>query len=338
MKDRALGVHLDEVAALVGSRQPGCDPTHQPWLREPWADCVMAEVHLDPALDRIDALAAVVAPAANDQAGLTSLHQTLPQVEAAQALVRGRSEVAHTPMLWLEWDRRAEGFGAPLEFICVTDAILGAYGHRRPLPDPVAYALDAVAWCAGAEPSLFQDATHELIRKLAGQGELMHVTTLRPRGVDRVRLGFQVASQALVPWLVAIGWRGDISTVSAVAADASCVERSIGVQVEITPQVGSYIGLELPEIRASTDEAQSSWRQAELVKRFAAVEDHRLAAFFAWPGFDLDGESLRHGHLKLGFDGVWRAKGYFGRTRSSVVRAMASWAGIAAGRGGLLFE
>jgi hypothetical protein len=233
--------------------------------------------------------------------------------------------VAASPLLWFEWDMVDSRPQAPLASICVSNAIVGGHAARQIAADPGArgrlLAAAAAALGDGRGESLWARALHSIVDALGSAGDLLHVAGLAPRGLARLRLTLHIEVAAIPRWLDRIGWPGDLALVAPLLALLTVLSRRICVQIELTPEVGPYLGFETQELRTLHDVARSTPHYQALTSVISLAPD-ALDDLARWPGIALlpgqggEIQVLRHCYTKLVFQpgGAWLAKGYFGVT------------------------
>jgi hypothetical protein len=237
----------------------------------------------------------------------------------------GEDPVAASPLLWFEWDMVDSRPQAPLASICVSNAIVGGHAARQIAADPGArgrlLAAAAAALGDGRGESLWARALHSIVDALGSAGDLLHVAGLAPRGLARLRLTLHIEVAAIPRWLDRIGWPGDLALVAPLLALLTVLSRRICVQIELTPEVGPYLGFETQELRTLHDVARSTPHYQALTSVISLAPD-ALDDLARWPGIALlpgqggEIQVLRHCYTKLVFQpgGAWLAKGYFGVT------------------------
>jgi hypothetical protein len=287
----------------------------------------MGEVHMHPSVERVDLLAAWALPA-GDAAPIRAVASLVGGSPLLDAVAAG-GWLGGVPLVWFEWDDVGGRPRPPLEFVCVSDDILGDRAARRPPRSP-GWAGEVVAWCG--EAAVGEAA--RVVGALGDAGALMHVCTLAPRGLDRVRLGFRVRADEVAGWLRRLDWPGDLAAVAALLTRDGLAGQAVGIQLDLAPALGGYLGVELPELRRGEADREVADAQLAAAATVSALDQGRAALFRGWSGWDE--AALRHTHLKLAtVDGAWIAKAYLGRTAAAIANDMRLW-GASRSRGRLL--
>ncbi len=165
------------------------------------------------------------------------------------------------------------------------------------------------------EPAPWLATVRRCVQALRGRGELVHLGSLAPRGIPRWRLSCAVQASAVAGWLHEIGWPGDPGPVGAALFAVEAPFARVGVQLEIGPELGEYLGIECREF----DDAEAAEAYAPpLVAAVGALADlgrDPTPALLGWPA--AGGSGRRHGYIKLVRAGsAWSAKLYLGLTGS----------------------
>ena len=99
----------------------------------------------------------------------------------------------------------------------------------------------------------------------------------------------------------------------------------VGIQTELVPDVGDYLGLEVPEAREgryALDELRQAFAR---VRHLTDLAPDAIAFLEGWPGpatLD-DAPVLRHAYLKLVLHpGHWETKAYLGATPTNIDAAL----------------
>lgn len=250
----------------------------------------------------------------------------------AEPAPRGVSLPWGIPLLWFEWDLPApDKVIGPLRFYCMSDAILGKHAEQRPPREPgpwrswVREVLAAIspdasrAWCISLE---------RVLSSLPLDAIFVHVASLVPRGAPRIRLVFALRAGRVASWLVQCQWPGDTAEISGILDRAVSPSAWVGIQLELSPELESTIGIELPEIR-DVDVARAAGRR--YFEQAAGLGCHPAesgeAALSRWIGGEppLERDAVRFGYLKLCRDERgWTSKLYLGAQTSQVTREMSA--------------
>jgi hypothetical protein len=296
---------LDAVPAIPGAMTTG------------WG-CVVFETRLSGADPRVDVMGALARPALLDdwpRGAPTAGHADWRQHPLVRAWARPR--LADVPLLWFEWDVEGHTTRDPLVFVCVSDSILGA--EHPPGADRPWRALAAAL--PDRPTDVWRARLERLLDALGDDGELLHIAWLGPRECRRLRVVFHVAARSVCSWLAAVGWPGSTAGLSAALFRVTNPFRRMGVQLELEPELGAYLGLEIPEFADEPDAHSRFARTLEQVATLTRVDPARAERLARWPGPALlDGARgplavLRHGYVKLVREGDgWQAKGYLALT------------------------
>lgn len=289
-----LAPWVDQVAAL-------------PCGEAPLWDSLFLESPLAGAPGRVDFLAGLASIDGGGPPDLDGPWRASP----ALAAWRPDGALAACPLVWFEWDRSSGRWAEPLCWIGLSSAPLA----ERGLGDTSNLTLARAALGAlVADTAPYGDTIERCVEALQGDGELLHMGSLAPRGLSRLRLSFAVRAHAVAGWLSRIGWPGETRAVGRSLFEVEQPYTHVGVQVELTPGVGSYLGVECQEYRTGEHAAAEAADQIAAIAALAPVARDPTDALRAWAGEDESG--TRHGYVKLVREpGGWSAKLYLGFTR-----------------------
>jgi hypothetical protein len=320
-------LHHEDI--LGGAPRPRVEAI--PGHRQGAWDCVIAERRFD-GDPRVDVMGALCERA---DGGLPpSLHdgELLAGHPIFERWRRGGADpIASAPLLWFEWDLPDGQPRTPLASICVSNTILGEHAARRaPAASAASPLLDAAAGAllVGGGDARWGAALRRVTAALEPRGELLHIAGLAPRGLTRLRLALHLQAAMIPDWLRAIAWPGDTAELGPLLFRIAAPFTRIGVQIEITPEIGPYLAFEAPELR--TEAAAERARGAiHHLAEIAPINPDTADDFTRWPGLavlrrgDLEIPLLRHCYIKLVRSGprAWSAKGYFGVTTRSMTEA-----------------
>ena len=257
-------------------------------------------------------------------------------VRNAQAVMErscpGVSLPAGVPLVWLEWDLPSPlQVVGPLRFYCLSDAILGQHAEQRPPLAPGAWRSWARQVVEGIAPDAspaWSSGLERVLSALEGDSILVHVASLAPRGVRRIRLVFAIRADRVASWLVRCRWPGDADEVGRVLEKAVLPFAWVGIQLELSPDLEGMIGIELPELRG-VDAAHTAGGRYfhEAAVLGGSCTKFGEAALSRWLGGypALQTESVRFGYVKLCRDEVgWAGKLYLGAQTPQVTSEMSA--------------
>ncbi len=319
--------YLHREGALSGLARPRVDKI--PGHRAPAWECVFVERRLDGRDPRVDVMGAVCERSGGHGWSTDLFSELLADhpVLTRWALTAAAPECA-APLLWFEWDMPDGSPREPLASVCVSNAIVGDRAARRaPTAGPARDRLhgDVAASLLTAGTRGWRDVLTAVTAPLGARGELLHIASLRPRGMDRLRLALWLDAGAVVPWLRAIGWPGPTDDLPRVLLALAPPFRGIGVQIEVGPGVGPYLAFEAPQVR----DRGAARRALPTLCALAPIAPEAAADFLHWPGDGLVEAPeapeapvpvVRHVYIKLtrGPADAWSAKGYFGITTQAM--------------------
>ncbi len=279
-----------------------------PLATEPVWDCVVFELRPG----RSDVMASFCAPR---PALAEDNHPLSPRMKRSWS-----APLDEFPLVWFEWDCPDAVPQVPLESICVTDSIVGGSGPRE---GRCGRALELL--CGPAQAAIWNDAVNRLLTALAWRGELLHVAPLRPRGLEHLRLTFFVDAEAIVGWLLAVGWPLPAKPLARTLFRVAMAGQRLGVQLELCADgtLGPYLGIETREFRNSR--GARTWMSPLLaeIAAFAPLSPELVTQAPKWPGWN-DG-LLRHAYTKLVLhEGEWSAKVYIGMSTPALAQKLLS--------------
>ena len=218
------------------------------------------------------------------------------------------------PLWWFEWDDPWENRDAPpLRSACVSHSILGGT-----LPS----AEELLERAVGLWPSIDAGATVDRIAKaVAPFGEIVHVASLLPRSLPRLRLTLRVQAAELTGLLAAVDWPGDTASVREALELFATPATKIGVQLEVDDRVLPYLGLESREFRSRATVQRHGPKLERALARLAPLPERLLQSLLTWP--QRTDEGVCHSYAKLTLDGrEWSSKVYLGVTKPRVAQRM----------------
>lgn len=242
---------------------------------------------------QVDLLACIIdggSARADLLAGLAS-HGTHPGLSQAALLprwARSQGDLAHVPVLWLEWDapfKRSE----PLQFIGIDPRFWhpDALRMRRPSARTQADLAGAgYAASFGVAPDPLVLARIEAaIDVLPRSSNAIFSWSLAPRGKQVDRLFVELAREEALPWLAAIGWPGDLEAAGLWLCDIIAPWEPAFIQVELTASGPTgHLGLEPRQTSGARSERRE--RRAFLDRLVASgrTRAEKVAALLAWEG------------------------------------------------------
>lgn len=245
-----------------------------------------------------------------------------------QAWSEGRSSLARSPVLWLEYDLPDDRPREPLVSVCTQPDLLeagwGQPPHSSLQREIAAQALDQLVLGAalvghGATSADIElrslgatsrdapqrgllDQLERIAAELPRGLGLSHVAPLWPRGERALRLTAYIPQTTVLPWLRAIRWPGDRSTAERLVELASPDWVIVGVQVEVgEAQTRPYIALELPVgVGGRRYAAMCAWLGRAVSAGWCDADKAR--AVTEWPLQGPEGSLRRDVYLKLAWE------------------------------------
>jgi hypothetical protein len=222
-----VGIHFTPVISRALDHAPGA--------RMPiWNACAV-EIH---ATGRVDVMGAITA---NIYRGATTdLPELLRSTAAGKALndaeAKGEPSIA-----WFEWDFDEQlNVATPYSMFAIDGAAAGSWSERQ---EPVdGSRIERIMRHFGGES--YSLSVRQISDSLGSFGRLLHLGNLAPRGRSALRLCCFVDAIHVVPWLRHIGWPGCLSDVARALSVAAPFDAAVGVQLELTPHLSPYIGIE----------------------------------------------------------------------------------------------
>jgi len=211
-----------------------------------------------------------------------------------------------SPLIWLEWDRPFVPPREPLSWVGVSTAPLGS------APLPAGRDAELARAVLGRHHPAAIPALERCLSALDGVGALLHVGSLAARGRDAARLSFGIRASAVAPWLARAGWPGDAGAVGRALFRVQPPFAEVGVQVELVPELGPYLGFECQEFVDGPLARAHAEGHVRAVAGLARMDRDPTPALRDWPGRD-PGE-VRHAYLKLVAGDPWTTKLYLGLT------------------------
>ena len=283
----------------------------------------------------VDLLAAVVdVPGARAEvaAALAAANRPAP-LAPLEPVLRSWSSAAAPPLaavhvLWFEWDAPFTG-RAPLCFPSVDPRF---WAPRRP---PQSALRDLVGGLQLADagyrlvtgdpaPALLLGALSTLLSALPSAGRLLSAASLHARGRAAARLFVSLPQAAVLPWLGAVAWPGDLAAVQRWLPRIVAPWEPAFLQLEIEPdgRLGPYIALEPRQCGVALVDLRERRASLRLLVDEGLVPADRAHALLAWAGVDLRSGPAPHRELRTfhtktilqpGRDPV--VKGYLGLAR-----------------------
>lgn len=219
-------------------------------------------------------------------------------------------------VMWFEWDWPMV-WRAPLVWYSI-DETFWPQPERVPLGLPASTRVRYLRSVAGASDEPVRNRTlARVIDALPSTARLFGSMWLGPRGHDADRIFVDLPSGAILPWLTAIGWPGDLRRAREWLGRITAPWENGLVQLEITDRLEPYLALEtrqadsLPPPASERERAYFDW----LVAEHGASALH-LDALRAWRAVEPTphGTERRSFHVKavLRPDEPPIVKGYFG--------------------------
>jgi len=223
-------------------------------------------------------------------AGL-ELHGMHPGMAGAALLprwARAEGDLAQVPVIWLEWDApfmRVE----PLQLIGIEPRFWNPEAVRMTRPSPrtqtaLAEAGYAASFRAAHDPGMLAQI-EAAIAALPKTGTAIFSASLRPRGKEVDRLFVELPREAVVPWLAAIGWPGELSAARRWLHDTIAPWEPAYIQVELTARgPTAHLGIEPRQTSGALSERRERRAFLGRLVRDGRARADKVAALLAWEG------------------------------------------------------
>jgi len=248
--------------------------------------CVV-EFRLAPDEPEVDLLLAITDHVVGGRAACATSLQSGP-VQALSssrnllaAWCEGRGALDAVGSMWLEWDCPWRDPHPPIELIALTPAL----SSRRPAQrTPHAILAEATA-AVGAPPLPADWFTHldMVARALPVQGLLMYAASLRPRGVEALRLFVAMPREQVAEFLDRAGQPGDRAEQVAGTTRMVREHETTYLQLEVD-SVGlrPYFAVEPPQVELLGGHVAARTRTLEDLAADGWVDAARSRALMAW--------------------------------------------------------
>jgi len=265
------------------------------------------------AASQVDLMIGMIGPAA--RARFAASMPAWPTTWADARSITGQWADDHGPLhavpyLWLEFDRPADEVTPPIPFLPLEPAVAAP-------SNPATVRACAQALLGAADGPQLDRLLALLESARATGGWPLHLAPLRSRDLDHIRIVMALPRAAVVPWLRAVGWPGDIEQVATAMAAIGDFHSHCTVAIQFADHVIGGLGLDC--YYPASPRTDRRWQRALSVFATWGVVPERLDAFARWHGEgELDGHIYeRLPHTKISFvDGAPSVKAYLAIRRS----------------------